>query len=154
MPRPNVKEQLIVAGLNALLEKGFNGVGVQEITEQAGVPKGSFYNHFESKEALGLRVRLRAWRILNPEHLVHRGLEGAAIHGAAAGDVNGVPHHGRTHAVARRGHRGVSLPAVRLHTPVSITRARDRPRRAGSAHARTACAGRHRTPASGTGRTG
>jgi TetR/AcrR family transcriptional repressor of nem operon len=56
MPRPNTKEQLIVAGLNALLEKGFNGVGVQEITEQAGVPKGSFYNHFESKEALGAEI--------------------------------------------------------------------------------------------------
>ena len=56
MPRANTKEQLIVAGLNALLEKGFNGVGVQEITEQAGVPKGSFYNHFESKEALGAEI--------------------------------------------------------------------------------------------------
>jgi TetR/AcrR family transcriptional regulator, transcriptional repressor for nem operon len=56
MPRPNTKEQLIVAGLNALLEKGFNGVGVQEITEQAGVPKGSFYNHFESKEAMGAEI--------------------------------------------------------------------------------------------------
>jgi len=56
MPRPNTKEQLIVAGLNALLEKGFNGVGVQEITEQAGIPKGSFYNHFESKEALGAEI--------------------------------------------------------------------------------------------------
>ena len=56
MARPNTKEQLIVAGLNALLEKGFNGVGVQEITEQAGVPKGSFYNHFESKEALGAEI--------------------------------------------------------------------------------------------------
>jgi TetR/AcrR family transcriptional regulator, transcriptional repressor for nem operon len=56
MPRPNVKEQLIQAGLNTLLEKGFNGVGVQEITDQAGVPKGSFYNHFESKEALGAEI--------------------------------------------------------------------------------------------------
>jgi TetR/AcrR family transcriptional repressor of nem operon len=56
VPRSNTKEQLIVAGLNALLEKGFNGVGVQEITEQAGVPKGSFYNHFKSKEALGAEI--------------------------------------------------------------------------------------------------
>jgi TetR/AcrR family transcriptional repressor of nem operon len=56
MPRPNVKERLIQAGLKTLLEKGFNGVGVQEITDQAGVPKGSFYNHFESKEALGAEI--------------------------------------------------------------------------------------------------
>src|SRR3979411_1887882 len=56
MPRANVKEQLIQAGLKTLIEKGFNAVGVQEITEQAGVPKGSFYNHFESKEALGAEI--------------------------------------------------------------------------------------------------
>ena len=32
--------------------------------------------------------------VSHPEHLVHRGLEGAAVHGAAAGDVDGVAHHG------------------------------------------------------------
>lgn len=38
------------------LKKGFNGCGVQDITSAAGVPKGSFYNHFESKEALGAEI--------------------------------------------------------------------------------------------------
>jgi TetR/AcrR family transcriptional regulator, transcriptional repressor for nem operon len=56
MARPNVKEQIVQAGLKILLDKGFNGVGVQEITDTAGVPKGSFYNHFESKEALGAEI--------------------------------------------------------------------------------------------------
>ncbi len=56
VPRPDTKEKLIQAGLKTLLERGFNGVGVQEITDQAGVPKGSFYNHFESKEALGAEI--------------------------------------------------------------------------------------------------
>jgi TetR/AcrR family transcriptional repressor of nem operon len=56
MARPSVKEQIVQAGLKVLLDKGFNGVGVQEITESAGVPKGSFYNHFESKEALGAEI--------------------------------------------------------------------------------------------------
>jgi TetR/AcrR family transcriptional repressor of nem operon len=56
MARRNVREQIVEAGLKALLEKGFNGCGVQEITDLAGVPKGSFYNHFESKEALGAEV--------------------------------------------------------------------------------------------------
>jgi TetR/AcrR family transcriptional repressor of nem operon len=56
MRKMDVKEQLIEAGLKTLLEKGFNGAGVQEITELAGVPKGSFYNHFESKEALGAEI--------------------------------------------------------------------------------------------------
>jgi TetR/AcrR family transcriptional repressor of nem operon len=56
MSRASTKEQIVQAGLKILLDKGFNGVGVQEITETAGVPKGSFYNHFESKEALGAEI--------------------------------------------------------------------------------------------------
>jgi TetR/AcrR family transcriptional repressor of nem operon len=56
MGRHNVREQIVEAGLKTVLEKGFNGVGVQEITATAGVPKGSFYNHFESKEALGAEI--------------------------------------------------------------------------------------------------
>jgi len=56
MARPNVREKIVDAGLKVLTEKGFNGCGVQDITTAAGVPKGSFYNHFESKEALGAEV--------------------------------------------------------------------------------------------------
>jgi TetR/AcrR family transcriptional repressor of nem operon len=56
MPRANTREQIVQAGLKCLQEKGFNGVGVQDITSSAGVPKGSFYNHFESKEALGAAI--------------------------------------------------------------------------------------------------
>ncbi|HWL86242.1 MAG TPA: TetR family transcriptional regulator C-terminal domain-containing protein [Polyangiaceae bacterium] len=56
MPRPSAREKLLSAGLDTLHRRGFNGSGVQEITDAAGVPKGSFYNHFESKEALGAEV--------------------------------------------------------------------------------------------------
>jgi TetR/AcrR family transcriptional regulator, transcriptional repressor for nem operon len=56
MTRPNTREDIIQAGLKCLVEKGFNAVGVQDITETAGVPKGSFYNHFDSKEALGVEI--------------------------------------------------------------------------------------------------
>jgi TetR/AcrR family transcriptional regulator, transcriptional repressor for nem operon len=56
MPRANTREQIVQAGLKCLQEKGFNGVGVQDITSSAGVPKGSFYNHFDSKEALGAAI--------------------------------------------------------------------------------------------------
>ena len=56
MTRPNVRQKIVDAGLKVLIEKGFNGCGVQDITNAAGVPKGSFYNHFESKEALGAEV--------------------------------------------------------------------------------------------------
>jgi TetR/AcrR family transcriptional repressor of nem operon len=56
MPRPNTREEIVKAGLKCLLERGYNGVGVQDITIAAGVPKGSFYNHFDSKEALGAEI--------------------------------------------------------------------------------------------------
>ena len=37
-------------------ERGFSGCSVQDITDAAGVPKGSFYNHFKSKEALAAEI--------------------------------------------------------------------------------------------------
>lgn len=56
MPRPNTRDQIFDAALKLLSEKGFNASSVQDITTEAGVPKGSFYNHFESKEALGAEI--------------------------------------------------------------------------------------------------
>jgi len=56
VPKPSAREEIVQAGLKCLRERGFNGVGVQDITAAAGVPKGSFYNHFESKEALGAEI--------------------------------------------------------------------------------------------------
>jgi len=44
------------AALVQFHERGYNGCGVKDITDAAGVPKGSFYNHFESKEALALET--------------------------------------------------------------------------------------------------
>jgi TetR/AcrR family transcriptional regulator, transcriptional repressor for nem operon len=56
MARHNLREQIVEAGLKTLLQKGFNGCGVRDITDAAGVPTGSFYNHFASKEALGAEI--------------------------------------------------------------------------------------------------
>jgi TetR/AcrR family transcriptional repressor of nem operon len=56
MAKPDVRERLLTAGLEALHKRGFNATGVQDITDAARVPKGSFYNHFESKDALGVEV--------------------------------------------------------------------------------------------------
>lgn len=56
MPRPSVRGKLVQAGLETFHSKGFNGCSIQDITEAAGVPKGSFFNHFKSKELLVLEV--------------------------------------------------------------------------------------------------
>lgn len=63
MPKPNVREQLIEAGLKTLFKQGFNGSGVQDITDAARVPKGSFYNHFKSKEAFAAEALERYWQM-------------------------------------------------------------------------------------------
>ncbi len=57
----SVRERLLDAGVQTFSRSGFNGCSVQDITEAAGVPKGSFYNHFESKEALGVAALERDW---------------------------------------------------------------------------------------------
>ena len=54
--KTNVRERLLAAAFETLHRNGFNATGVQDITDAAGVPKGSFYNHFESKDALGVEV--------------------------------------------------------------------------------------------------
>ena len=54
--KTNVRERVLAAAFDALHKNGFNATGVQDITDAAKVPKGSFYNHFESKEALGVEV--------------------------------------------------------------------------------------------------
>jgi TetR/AcrR family transcriptional regulator, transcriptional repressor for nem operon len=57
----DVRERLLEAGVRTFSKAGFNGCSVQDITDAAGVPKGSFYNHFESKEALGAAALQHYW---------------------------------------------------------------------------------------------
>lgn len=52
----NNRTIILERGLEVLLTKGYNAAGVQEIANAAGIPKGSFYNHFPSKEAFGVAV--------------------------------------------------------------------------------------------------
>lgn len=55
-PRPHVRDTLIQAGTRMLHDAGYSATGIKEIVDAASVPKGSFYNHFESKEAFGKEV--------------------------------------------------------------------------------------------------
>jgi TetR/AcrR family transcriptional repressor of nem operon len=50
------RELLIRAGLEALTEKNFSAVGIDEILRGVQVPKGSFYHYFASKEAYGAEL--------------------------------------------------------------------------------------------------
>ncbi|WP_248324226.1 MULTISPECIES: TetR/AcrR family transcriptional regulator [unclassified Caballeronia] len=46
------RARLLDAALRLMAEKGMEGVAINEITEAADVGFGSFYNHFDSKEAI------------------------------------------------------------------------------------------------------
>jgi TetR/AcrR family transcriptional regulator, transcriptional repressor for nem operon len=52
--RPVVRERLLDAARQHILDAGFAAAGVAEICAAAGVTKGSFFHYFESKDALGL----------------------------------------------------------------------------------------------------
>lgn len=52
----DTRQKLIACGAQAMLEKGYHGVGINEILSAAGVPKGSFYYYFRSKEDLGVAI--------------------------------------------------------------------------------------------------
>jgi TetR/AcrR family transcriptional regulator, transcriptional repressor for nem operon len=49
----DVREKILATGQRIMGAKGFSGVGLNEILQAAGVPKGSFYHYFGSKEAFG-----------------------------------------------------------------------------------------------------
>ena len=56
MGKTHAKNDILLSGARLIHEKGYNNTGLQEILSAAGVPKGSFYFHFKSKEDFGLQV--------------------------------------------------------------------------------------------------
>ena len=56
MPKPSNREMILTEGLRVVLERGFCGASVRDVVHAAGVPQGSFTNHFASKEAFGLEI--------------------------------------------------------------------------------------------------
>ena len=60
-PNPEVRRRLLDAGLKLVHAHGFAASGVKDITDAAGVPKGSFYAYFPSKEAFGAAILEHYW---------------------------------------------------------------------------------------------
>ena len=56
MPKPSNREKLLREGLEVVLSQGYGGASVRDIVRAAGVPQGSFTNHFTSKEAFAHEV--------------------------------------------------------------------------------------------------
>jgi len=49
----DVRDRILATGQRIMGGKGFSAVGLNEVLTAAGVPKGSFYHYFGSKEAFG-----------------------------------------------------------------------------------------------------
>ena len=49
--KTDIPDKLLAAGRELFSQQGYNATGIQQITDLAGVPKGSFYNNIDSKEA-------------------------------------------------------------------------------------------------------
>ena len=60
-PNPDVRRRLLSAGLVLVHGRGFAASGVKDITDSAGVPKGSFYAYFASKEAFAAAILEHYW---------------------------------------------------------------------------------------------
>jgi TetR/AcrR family transcriptional repressor of nem operon len=52
----DTKLRILAAATHLVSKHGFNGIGLSDILKEAGVPKGSFYHWFASKEQLGVEL--------------------------------------------------------------------------------------------------
>ncbi|WP_433203736.1 TetR family transcriptional regulator C-terminal domain-containing protein [Nocardia sp. CA-107356] len=60
MARPrrsdDTRQLLVEQGAAGFLTNGYHGTGIKQILDAVGVPKGSFYNYFDSKESFGQAI--------------------------------------------------------------------------------------------------
>jgi len=56
MSKRDTRTDILKVGTDIIARQGFNATGIDTVLKAAGVPKGSFYHYFASKEAFGLAV--------------------------------------------------------------------------------------------------
>jgi TetR/AcrR family transcriptional repressor of nem operon len=56
MSKETTRTILLETGKQLFLAKGYSSTGIESVVQAAGVPKGSFYYYFGSKEDFGLQV--------------------------------------------------------------------------------------------------
>ncbi|MFT4548530.1 MAG: AcrR family transcriptional regulator [Verrucomicrobiales bacterium] len=63
-PPKTKRDELVDIASSLFYEQGFGATGIKQIIDTAGIAKGTFYSHFESKEEVGLawlRKRHSVW---------------------------------------------------------------------------------------------
>jgi TetR/AcrR family transcriptional repressor of nem operon len=56
MKKKDTRAEIIAAGIELFALQGYSATGIDAVLKRAGVPKGSFYHYFASKEEFGLAV--------------------------------------------------------------------------------------------------
>lgn len=56
MNRKHSKEDILEKGQAIIKKQGYHNTGVNDILRASGIPKGSFYNFFTSKEEFGIQL--------------------------------------------------------------------------------------------------
>ncbi|MCE1225510.1 MAG: TetR/AcrR family transcriptional regulator [Geobacteraceae bacterium] len=56
MEKKDTRSDIIKIGTELISRQGYNATGIEMVLKEAGVPKGSFYHYFKSKEEFGLAV--------------------------------------------------------------------------------------------------
>jgi TetR/AcrR family transcriptional regulator, transcriptional repressor for nem operon len=56
LPRRSTRNAILKAAMKQFIARGFSACSVEDITKAARVPKGSFYNHFKSKQSLAAEI--------------------------------------------------------------------------------------------------
>jgi TetR/AcrR family transcriptional regulator, transcriptional repressor for nem operon len=73
-PYATTRELILNVATDLIRVQGFGATRIDDICQAAGVSKGAFFHHFESKEAMGIAVATH-WR-----NLIERLFENASYH--------------------------------------------------------------------------
>jgi AcrR family transcriptional regulator len=132
-------ERAVTAGVDVIVDLGWDGFTVAEVSRRARVSVGALYARFGSKEELFLAAQARAIATMEQEEAVHydlaRWTDATALEvvdGAITGLVQTFERHGgvlrglmrragRDDGVSERGSRGASHMA-RSYTALMLTR--------------------------------
>src|SRR5262245_21183600 len=77
MPKHSHRDDIISAGLRVMFRSGYNGSSVRDIVAEAGVPQGSFTNHFSVKEGFAEEVLNRYFAYV--QGLVHEAMHDTSL---------------------------------------------------------------------------
>ena len=56
MAKRDTRSEIVKIGTDLISRNGYNATGIDAVLRDAGIPKGSFYHYFKSKEEFGLAV--------------------------------------------------------------------------------------------------